>query len=154
MRITLTGNFFQEKARVTGEMRLCLSAESALRTDQRFPPILKEVAIKIGVVSVLQYSARFVPWSKTELDQISTISCSKQIYQTKQKWKDFFVSGGVCTSLRAPTSSFSGCRHSRGRSSSCPRYTKIVFTSASSAAFSGAGAVECDDLRHRLQFET
>ncbi len=54
MRTTLTGDFSQEKARVTDEMRLRLSA---LRTDKMLPPILKEVAIKIGVVSVFRYSA-------------------------------------------------------------------------------------------------
>jgi hypothetical protein len=70
MRMSLTGDFSQEKARVTDEMRLRLSA---LRTDKdkMLPPILKEVAIKIGVVSVFWYSAGLVPWSKTELDHIS-----------------------------------------------------------------------------------
>jgi hypothetical protein len=68
VRMTLTGDFSQEKARVTDEMRLLLSA---LRADKMLPPILKEVAIKIGVVSVFLYSAGLGPWSKTELDQIS-----------------------------------------------------------------------------------
>ena len=68
MRMTLTGDFSQEKARVSDEMRLRLTA---LRTDKMLPPILKEVAIKIGVVSVFRYSAGLVPWSKTELDHIS-----------------------------------------------------------------------------------
>ncbi len=55
--MTSTGDFSQEKARVTEEMRLCLSA---LRTDKLLTPVLKEVAIKIGVVSVFLYSAGLV----------------------------------------------------------------------------------------------
>ncbi len=49
VRMTLTGDFSQEKARVTDEMRLRLSA---LRTDKMLPPILKAVAIKIVVICV------------------------------------------------------------------------------------------------------
>jgi len=49
MRMTLTGDFSQEKARVTDEMQLRLTA---LRTDKLLTPVLKEVAIKIGVVAV------------------------------------------------------------------------------------------------------
>jgi hypothetical protein len=79
MRMSLTGDFSQEKARVTGEMRLRLSA---LRTDKLLPPILKEVAIKIGVVSVFRYSAGLVPWSKTELDQLS----KSWVAAYKQAW--------------------------------------------------------------------
>ena len=79
MRMTLTGDFSQEKARVTDEMRLRLSA---LRTDKMLPPILKEVAIKIGVVSVFRYSAGLVPWSKSELDQIS----KSWVAAYKQAW--------------------------------------------------------------------
>jgi hypothetical protein len=79
MRMTLTGDFSQEKARVTDEMRLRLSA---LRTDKMLPPVLKEVAIKIGVVSVFRYSAGLVPWSKTELDHIS----KSWVAAYKQAW--------------------------------------------------------------------
>ena len=81
--MTLTGDlnpdFSQEKARVADEMRLRLSA---LRTDKLLPPVLKEVAIKIGVVSVFRYSAGLVPWSKTELDQIS----KSWVAAYKQAW--------------------------------------------------------------------
>ncbi len=71
----LTGDFSQEKARVTDEIRLRLSA---LRTDKLLPPILKEVAIKIEVVSVFRYSAGLVPLSTTELDHIylQVVGCS------------------------------------------------------------------------------
>ncbi len=79
MRMALTGDFSQEKARVTDEMRLRLLA---LRTDKLLPPILKEVAIKIGVVSVFRYSAGLVPWSKTELDHIS----KSWVAAYKQAW--------------------------------------------------------------------
>ena len=79
MRMTLTGDFSQEKARVTDEMRLRLSA---LHSDRLLPPVLKEVAIKIGVVSVFRYSAGLVPWSKTELDQIS----KSWVAAYKQAW--------------------------------------------------------------------
>ena len=66
--MTLTGDLSQEKARVTDEMRLRLSA---LHTIKLLPPVLNELAIKIRVVLVFWYSAGLVPWSKTELDQIS-----------------------------------------------------------------------------------
>jgi hypothetical protein len=48
------------------------------------PPILKEVAIKIGVVAVtvFRYSAGLVPWSKTELDQ----SSKSWVAAYKQAW--------------------------------------------------------------------
>jgi hypothetical protein len=77
--MALTGDFSQEKARVTDEMRLRLSA---LRTDKMLPPILKEVAIKIGVVSVFRCSAGLVPWPKAELDHIS----KSWVAAYKQAW--------------------------------------------------------------------
>jgi len=36
-------------------------------------PILKELAIKIGVIPIFRYSAGVVPWSKTELERINTM---------------------------------------------------------------------------------
>ena len=54
IRINLTGDFSQERARVTDEMRLRL-------TDKLLTPVLKEVAIKIGVVAVFRYSAGCIP---------------------------------------------------------------------------------------------
>ncbi len=53
---------------------------SALRLDQVLSPTLKELAIKIGVVSVFRYRAGVVPWIKTELGQIfkSAITCSSR----------------------------------------------------------------------------
>ena len=77
--MTLTGDFSQEKARVRDEMRLRLSA---LSTDKLLPSVLKEVAIKVGVVSVFRYSAGLVPWSRTELDQIS----KSWVAAYKQAW--------------------------------------------------------------------
>ena len=68
MRMRLTGDLAQEKARVTHEVRLRLSAWHSHRL---LPPLLKELAIKMGVVSVFRYSPGLVPWSKTELDPIS-----------------------------------------------------------------------------------
>jgi hypothetical protein len=84
--MTLTGDFSQEKARVTDEMRLRLSA---LRTGKMLPPILvaiqigEEEAFKIGVVSVFRYCAGLVPWSKTKLDHIS----KSWVAAYKQAWK-------------------------------------------------------------------
>jgi hypothetical protein len=81
--MTLTGDFSQEKARVTDEMRLRLSA---LRTDKMLPPILKEVAIKIGVVSVSRYSAGLVPGSKTELQSLLDHISKSWVAAYKQAW--------------------------------------------------------------------
>ena len=103
VRLTLTGDFSQEKARVTDEMRLRLSA---LRKDKLLPPVLKEVAIKIGVVSVFRYSAGLVPWSNTELDQISMswVAAYKQAWSFSTKldsspmWLDRDEGGRECPS--------------------------------------------------------
>ena len=103
VRLTLTGDFSREKARVTDDMRLRLSA---LRTDKLLPPVLKEVAIKIGVVSVFRYSAGLVPWSKTELDQISMswVAAYKQAWTFSTKldsspmWLDRDEGGRECPS--------------------------------------------------------
>ena len=64
----MTDDFSEEKAYVLEEMKQRLSA---LRLDSVLSPVLKELAIKIGVVPVFRYSAGVVPWTKTELDQIS-----------------------------------------------------------------------------------
>ncbi len=55
---------------------------AALHSDRLLPPVLKEIALKIGVVSEFRYSAGSVPGSKTELDQIS----KSQVAAYKQAW--------------------------------------------------------------------
>lgn len=70
VRIAMTNDFSEEKAYVIEEMRKRLSA---LRLDRVLSPTLKELAIKIGVISVFRYSAGVVPWTKTELEQISKL---------------------------------------------------------------------------------
>ncbi|MFM9151106.1 MAG: RNA-directed DNA polymerase, partial [Candidatus Planktophila sp.] len=70
VRIAMTDDFSEEKAYVMEEMKQRLSA---LRLDRVLSPILKELAIKIGVVPVFRYSAGVVPWTKTELEQISQL---------------------------------------------------------------------------------
>jgi hypothetical protein len=42
-----------------------------LMDDNVLPPTLKELAIKIGVISVFLYSAGVVPWTRSELDKIT-----------------------------------------------------------------------------------
>ena len=44
MRMTLTGGFSQEKARVTDEMLLRISA---LHSDRLLPPVLKELLLRL-----------------------------------------------------------------------------------------------------------
>ena len=70
VRIAMTSNFSEEKKYVTEEMKKRLSA---LRLDQVLSPILKKLAIKVGFVQVFCYSAGLVPWTKTELEQISQL---------------------------------------------------------------------------------
>ena len=70
VRISLTGDFTAEKQHVLTTMQVRLQA---LREDRMLTPILKELAIKIGVVPIFRYSAGVVPWSKTELERINTM---------------------------------------------------------------------------------
>jgi hypothetical protein len=60
---------------------------SALRLDSVLSPVPKELAIKIGVVPVFRYSAGVVPWTKTELEQISQmwLAAFKQAWTFSQK---------------------------------------------------------------------
>ena len=68
--MTLTGNFQAEKKHVREEMKRRLQS---LTSDDVLSPSLKELAIKVGVVSIFRYSAGLVPWTRLELDQISKI---------------------------------------------------------------------------------
>ena len=70
VRIAMTNDFSEEKEYVIAEM---LQRLSALRLDRVLSPTLKELAIKIGVIPVFRYSAGVVPWTKTELEQISRL---------------------------------------------------------------------------------
>jgi hypothetical protein len=54
VRLAMTDDFSEEKAYVLEEMRQRLSA---LRLDSVLSPILKELAIKVGVIPVFRYSA-------------------------------------------------------------------------------------------------
>ncbi len=53
-----------------GEMQQQLVA---LKSDKVLSPLLKELALKLGVVSVFRYSAGVVPWSKPEFENISKL---------------------------------------------------------------------------------
>ena len=62
VRMTMTGNFEVEKEYFRGEMQRRLES---LNADEVLPPSLKELAIKVGIISVLRYSAGLVPWSRS-----------------------------------------------------------------------------------------
>jgi hypothetical protein len=79
VRIALNGDFTEEKMHILEEMQHRLSA---LKTDRVLSPVLRELGIKLGVVPVFRYSAGVVPWSKTELEQISKL----WILAYKQAW--------------------------------------------------------------------
>jgi ribonuclease HI len=79
IRMTLTGDFCVEKAYVRAEMQRRIKE---LMDDKVLPPSLKELAIKIGVISVFRYSAGAVPWTRTELDEITDM----WIRAYKQAW--------------------------------------------------------------------
>ena len=68
VRMTMTGNFEVEKEYVRGEMQRRLES---LNADEVLSPSLKELAIKVGIISVFRYSAGLVPWSRSELNNIS-----------------------------------------------------------------------------------
>jgi hypothetical protein len=67
VRIAMITDFSEEKEYVMEEMRQRLSA---LHLDRVLSPILKELAIRIGIIPVFWYSAGVVPWTKTELEPI------------------------------------------------------------------------------------
>jgi len=68
VRMTLTGAFAAEKARVRSEMQRRLDE---LQKDEVLPPPLKELTITIGVTSIFRYSAGVVPWTKSEMEVIT-----------------------------------------------------------------------------------
>jgi hypothetical protein len=70
VRISLKGDFTAEKQHVLKTMQ---ERAQALREDQWLTPTLKELAVKIGIVPFFRYSAGVVPWSKTELEHITTM---------------------------------------------------------------------------------
>ena len=70
VRISLTGDFTAEKRYVLENMK---ERVQALRIDQWLTPTLKEVAVQIGIIPFFRYSAGVVPWSKTELEYITTL---------------------------------------------------------------------------------
>ena len=84
VRLAMTDDFSEEKAYVIEEMKQRLSA---LRLDRMLSPTLKELAIKIGVIPVFRFSAGVVPWTKTELEQISQmwLAAFKQAWTFSQK---------------------------------------------------------------------
>ena len=79
VRMTMTGNFQAEKNHVRQEMQRRLDS---LSCDEVLSPSLKELAIKVGVVSIFRYSAGLVPWTRLELNSISKMWSSGY----KQAW--------------------------------------------------------------------
>ena len=67
--VTLTLDYKFEKARVMRKTRLRLEA---LSKAQLLSYGMRETAVKLGVVSVFRYSAGLVPWTSTELDDLTT----------------------------------------------------------------------------------
>ena len=80
--MTMTGNFEEEKKYVLGEMQRRLES---LKADEVLSPSLKELAIKVGIISVFRCSAGLVPWSRSELNNISKLwsTGSKQAWYKK-----------------------------------------------------------------------
>ena len=62
-----------------GEMQRRLAA---LKPGKDVYPVLKELAVKLGLVSVFRYSAGLVPWSATELGHITKMC----VMAFKQAW--------------------------------------------------------------------
>ncbi len=79
LRMTFTNDWTAENQHVMSEMKQRLAA---LRECDVLPPSFKEFTMKIGVVSKFRYSAGLVPWSKTELNNITKL----WIRAYKQAW--------------------------------------------------------------------
>ena len=79
LRLALNGDFSDEKVYVCKEMRQRLTA---LAEDRVLSRKEKELVIKTAVCTVFSYSAGFVDWSNTELEDIS----SMWIRAYKQAW--------------------------------------------------------------------
>ena len=92
VRMTMTGCFQAEKDHVRGEMQQRLAS---LRDDDVLSPSLKELTIKVGVVSIFRYSAGLVPWSRSELDLISKMWSSGY----KQAWYKEAARGADATPM-------------------------------------------------------
>ena len=45
----------------------------SLTADEILTPSLKELAIKVGIISIFRYSTGLIPWSRSELNKISKI---------------------------------------------------------------------------------
>ena len=90
--MTMTGCFQAEKDHVRGEMQQRLAS---LRDDDVLSPSLKELTIKVGVVSIFRYSAGLVPWSRSELDLISKMWSSGY----KQAWYKEAARGADATPM-------------------------------------------------------
>ena len=69
VRMTMTGNFEVEQEYVRGEMQRQMET---LNSYEVLSPSLKELAIKVSIISVFRFSAAdLVPWSRSELNNIS-----------------------------------------------------------------------------------
>jgi hypothetical protein len=79
VRIALNGDFSDEKQHVCTEMQTPLKA---LAEDRALSRAEKEITIKTAVCSVFRYSAGFIDWTRTELNNISKMWT--RVY--KQAW--------------------------------------------------------------------
>ena len=64
--MTMTGNFEVGKEYVRGEMQCLLES---LNADEVLSPSLKELAMKVCIISLFCYSTDLVPWSLSELSK-------------------------------------------------------------------------------------
>jgi hypothetical protein len=71
VRISLKSDFTAEKQHVLKTMQ---ERAQALREDQWLTSTLKELVVKMGIVPFFRYSAGVFPWSKTELEHITSDS--------------------------------------------------------------------------------
>jgi hypothetical protein len=79
LRLAINGDFSTEKQHVRTEMQQRLAA---LAEDRVLSRPEKETVIKTAICSVFRYSAGFVDWTRTELDNITKM----WIHAYKQAW--------------------------------------------------------------------
>jgi len=70
VRASLTGDFSAEKKHILEETKRRIES---LERDKILTPSTKEVALRVGIVSVFRYSAGLVPWTRSELAQVTQL---------------------------------------------------------------------------------
>ena len=99
VQMIITDNFDAEKEYVLGEMQRWLESSN---TNEVLSPSLKELAIKVGIISILRYSASWVPWSRSEQNKLEiskmwSTGCMQALYKKAARIADATVLPPQCS---------------------------------------------------------